>query len=55
MNVQVQTDRAITALLVKKVVIFSEICLCDEQLLTAQMVQKGVNSKAFDDGSLFHT
>jgi len=39
MNVQVQTHRAITAQLDKTVVILAEICLCDEQLLTAQMVQ----------------
>ena len=39
MNVQVQTHRTITALSGKTFVIVPEICLCDEQPLTAQMVQ----------------
>jgi hypothetical protein len=40
MNVQIQTHRAITAILGKKVVIFLEIFPCDEEPLTAQIVQR---------------
>jgi len=39
MNVQVQTNRTVTALSGKLFVIVPEICKCDEQTLTAQMVQ----------------